>query len=76
MNWTELLKSEMDEAYRAVEGLMDLVDEDKLDWQPESGENWMPTRTLSKSYSAPNAIAAPICCCRIVREPVRFSSPK
>jgi hypothetical protein len=46
MNWTDLLKSEMEEAYRAVDGLMDLVDEDKLDWQPESGENWMPTRQL------------------------------
>jgi uncharacterized damage-inducible protein DinB len=46
MNWTELLKSEMDEVYRATEGLIDLVDEDALDWTPASGENWMTTRQL------------------------------
>ena len=46
MDWTELLKSEMTEAYRATAGLMDLVDEDKLDWAPPSGENWMTTRQL------------------------------
>ena len=37
-NWTDLIKNEMEEAYRATEGLMDLVDADKLDWQPETGE--------------------------------------
>ncbi|MDJ0972853.1 MAG: DinB family protein [Planctomycetota bacterium] len=46
MNWTALLKSELEETFRATEGLMDLVDEDKLDWVPETGENWMPTRQL------------------------------
>ena len=46
MDWVSLLKSEMEEAYRATEGLMDLVDEDKLDWVPEAGENWMPTNEL------------------------------
>jgi uncharacterized damage-inducible protein DinB len=46
MNWTQLLKSEMEEAYRATEGLMDLVDEDRLDWKPETGESWMTTRQL------------------------------
>ena len=45
MNWTELLQSEAEEAYRATEGLMDHVDADKLDWKPEPGE-WMPTREL------------------------------
>ena len=51
MNWTELLKSEMEEAYRATEGLIDLVDEDQLDWRPESGENWMGTRQLLRHLS-------------------------
>ncbi len=46
MDWVALITSEMEDAYRATEGLMDLVDEDKLDWVPESGENWMPTREL------------------------------
>jgi len=36
----------MEEAYRATEGLMDLVDADALDWKPESGENWMTTSEL------------------------------
>ena len=45
MNWTELLKSEAEEAYRAAEGLMDLVDADKLAWKPETGE-WMTTSEL------------------------------
>lgn len=39
--WTELLKNEMDAAYRTTEGLMDLVDEGWLDWKPATGDNWM-----------------------------------
>jgi uncharacterized damage-inducible protein DinB len=46
MDWVELLTSEIEEVYRATEGLMDLVDEDKLQWKPESGENWMTTSEL------------------------------
>ena len=46
MDWTALIKSEIEDAYRATDGLMGLVDEDKLDWAPETGENWMPTRAL------------------------------
>lgn len=44
MNWTDLLKSEMDMAYRAAEGLIDLVDD--LDWKPATGDNWMTTGQL------------------------------
>lgn len=46
MNWTSLLTSQLEDAYRATEGLMGLVDEDKLDWAPESGVEWMTTRRL------------------------------
>lgn len=46
MTWVSLIKSEMEDAYRATDGLMDLVDEDKLDWKPERGENWMSTSEL------------------------------
>lgn len=46
MDWVKLIKSEMEDAYRATEGLMDLVDEDALDWKPEAGENWMSTSEL------------------------------
>ncbi|MBN1348015.1 DinB family protein [candidate division KSB1 bacterium] len=43
MNWTELLKNEIESAYRVTEGLMDLVDGDKLQWKPATGSNWMTT---------------------------------
>jgi len=41
MNWTNLLTSELEATYNATEGLIRLVDEDKLDWKPPTGENWM-----------------------------------
>ncbi len=46
MNWTALLTSEIEAHYRATEGLMSLVDDDALDWTPESGSNWMTTGQL------------------------------
>ena len=46
MDWVALLKSEFEDVYRSSAFLMDLVDEDKLDWKPEHGENWMSTREL------------------------------
>lgn len=46
MNWTELLKNEIAMTYGATEGLLDLVDEDALDWKPETGSNWMTTGQL------------------------------
>ena len=45
MNWTDLLKSEVDAAYHATNGLLDLVEGD-LDWKPTAGENWMSTGQL------------------------------
>ena len=48
MNWTELLKSEIESTYRATAGLLDLVDEDRLDWKPATGSNWMTTGQLLK----------------------------
>lgn len=48
MNWTELLRSEIDAAYHATEGLMKLVDKDKLNWKPATGANWMTTGQLLK----------------------------
>jgi hypothetical protein len=46
MNWTELLKNEIAMEYGATEGLLDLVDDEALDWKPETGENWMTTGQL------------------------------
>ena len=44
MQWNEMLKSEMDAAYRAAAGLAALVDD--LEWKPSTGDNWMTTGQL------------------------------
>lgn len=41
MNWTELLKCEVESTYAAADKLMDLVDANQLDWKPSTGSNWM-----------------------------------
>ena len=46
MNFTDLLKNEMEGAYRATEGLLELVDDDSLNWKPEAGRNWMTVGQL------------------------------
>jgi len=46
MNLTELLKDEIEMAYRSADGLMALVDDAMLDWKPESGDNWMTAGQL------------------------------
>ncbi len=46
MTWTELVKSEIEGAYRTVAKLMDLVDPGSLSWKPSSGENWMTVGQL------------------------------
>ncbi len=46
MNWTELIKTEIEIAYKATAGLLDLVDDDSLDWKPSDGTNWMTTGQL------------------------------
>jgi uncharacterized damage-inducible protein DinB len=46
MKWTELLTNQIHATYHATEGLVDMVDEDTLDWKPETGENWMTTGQL------------------------------
>lgn len=48
MNWTQLLKSEIETTYRTTAGLLDKVDADRLDWKPASGSNWMTVGQLLK----------------------------
>ncbi len=48
MNWTELLRHEVEYTYKVTEDLLDLVDDNKLDWKPSSGSNWMTTGKLLK----------------------------
>jgi len=58
MNWTELLKSEAERAYKAAEGLVSLVDRDKLAWKPATGRNWMTTGQLLQHITS----ACGMCC--------------
>jgi len=48
MNWTDLLKGEIEEAYHATEGLLALVDDESLAWKPGTGESWMSMGQLLK----------------------------
>jgi uncharacterized damage-inducible protein DinB len=48
MNWTDLLKSEIETTYRTTENLLDLVVDDALDWKPVTGSNWMTAGQLLK----------------------------
>jgi uncharacterized damage-inducible protein DinB len=46
VNWTQLLKSEIETAYATTARLLDKVDPGRLDWKPESGDNWMTVGQL------------------------------
>ena len=48
MNWTALITSEIESTYRTTRGLLDLVDDDTLNWKPATGSNWMTTAQLLK----------------------------
>ncbi len=51
MNLTEMLRHRVEDAYHAAEGLVALVDGDKLGWKPATGSNWMTTAQLLKHLS-------------------------
>ncbi|MBN1553027.1 DinB family protein [bacterium] len=46
MNWTELLKKEIDDTYILTQKLIDLVLDNELGWKPATGDNWMTTGQL------------------------------
>jgi uncharacterized damage-inducible protein DinB len=46
VNWTQLLKSEIENTYTTTARLIDRVDPDGLDWKPQSGGNWMTVGQL------------------------------
>ncbi len=46
MSWIELLKSEIEDTYKVTDRLLDLVDDDRLDWKPSKENNWMTTGQL------------------------------
>jgi len=51
VNWTELLRSEVETAYGTTERLLDKVDPNRLDWKPATGSNWMTVGQLIKHIS-------------------------
>jgi uncharacterized damage-inducible protein DinB len=51
VNWTELLRSEAEAAYRTTARLLDKVDPERLGWKPETGSNWMTVGQLLKHIS-------------------------
>jgi len=59
MNWTELLKREIKSTYRIADGLLDLVDENSLNWKPSPENNWMTMGQLLMHIT--NACGAPVC---------------
>jgi hypothetical protein len=46
VNWTELLKGEVEQTYGAAEGLVRMVGKGDLGWKPKDGANWMTTGQL------------------------------
>ncbi len=52
MNWTQLLKSEIETTYATTARLLDKVDPDSLEWKPESGNNWMTIGQLLMHISS------------------------
>jgi uncharacterized damage-inducible protein DinB len=46
VNWTQLLKNEVETAYATTLNLLDKVDADSLEWKPGSGSNWMTVGQL------------------------------
>lgn len=58
MNWSEMLKTQVEETYSATEGLVKLVENTVLDWKPTTGSNWMTTGQLLKHITT----ACGACC--------------
>ena len=52
MNWRQLLTEEIEYNYMVADKVMALVDDDKLDWKPETGENWMTAGQVLKHIAS------------------------
>jgi hypothetical protein len=52
MNWTQLLKSEIETAYSTTAALLDKVDPASLAWKPQTGSNWMTVGQLLMHISS------------------------
>ena len=57
MNWTELIRGNIEYAYASTQKLLELVDDDSLGWKPSTGSNWMTVGQLVKHLT--DACGAP-----------------
>ena len=64
MNWTQFLEIEAKDAFQAALGLVRRVEDDKLDWRPPSGDNWMTTGQLIQHMGS----ACGFCCAGFVND--------
>ena len=46
MNWTEMIRGDVEYTFGVTQNLMDMVEDDTLDWKPETGDNWMTVGQL------------------------------
>ena len=46
MNWTALLTAEMTATYQTTTNMLNLLEDNDLDWKPATGENWMTVGQL------------------------------
>lgn len=46
MNWKQLLRQQLEDAFRVAERLVRLLDEKDLPWKPSEENNWMTTGQL------------------------------
>lgn len=51
MGWKDTLTQQTKGAYKATEGLIDLLTDDDLGWKPATGENWMTIGQLLEHLS-------------------------
>lgn len=51
MNWSELLKAEIESHYRVTDSLMAMTEDASLGWKPATGANWMTTGQLLEHLS-------------------------
>ncbi len=52
MNWQELLRGGIEYNYHGAVTLLNLVDDDKLEWKPSQENNWMTTGQLLMHIAA------------------------
>ncbi len=52
MKWTDLIRSEAEKEYKAVENLVKMVSDSELSWKPATGKNWLNMGQLLQHLSS------------------------